>query len=703
MRLHALLIGDHHADADAFGLRRWSATCSSSAIRGVYADAARTGQVPCESYLREQLVERAKAEARAPEGSAEVAATYRSLAERLHAFCGEGSYGYLLDRADHGRPGDGAAGGVRHARGAGGDLAGGAVRALRVPHRPHRAPPRGAPALAAAGEGGPFAGRFVLVLEELWKLTERRATGAWLNEQARRARHAGLFLVCVTQQRSDLAGPWGKALLDNSTMQLLLRQSPDELAYLRDALKLADAEVEIVAHLRTDKRRAAQAYFINGTRGRGVVSVRLGPRAYWIATSEPIEDAPARERALRDAGGDPWTALDLLAGVDGEARAMSVPGLAAPALAGLGARAARFAALAALGLLLLVLLGVLAVFGSEYERRHPRVQESPGSGIPPVYLPVYAAAEHAYGVNRWLLASIHLQESDFSRLRARSLVGDAVSSGWNGCGAAGPMQMGIVGVAPYGATTAGGCSAGPTWAAYRRAFARAARERPARYPQERAELPACARVRARDGCVYDDFDAILGAAQKLRADGASRDLDAAGTRRAVCAYIGSCLAADTYYGVLPRAKAWEAAALAARPLPQSGGVGAAGLIWPVRGPVVSPYGMRWGAMHEGIDIGSAAGTPILAAQDGQVVLRQWFGGYGEFTCVRHAVELTTCYGHQSRPLVRIGERVRRGQRIGLVGCTGHCFGPHLHFEVHLAGTWSNHERDVDPVTFLPRR
>ena len=175
---------------------------------------------------------------------------------------------------------------------------------------------------------------------------------------------------------------------------------------------------------------------------------------------------------------------------------MSVPGLAAPALAGLGARAARFAALAALGLLLLVLLAVLAVFGSEYERRHPRVQESPGSGIPPVYLPVYAAAEHAYGVNRWLLASIHLQESDFSRLRARSLVGDAVSSGWNGCGAAGPMQMGIVGVAPYGATTAGGCSAGPTWAAYRRAFARAARERPARYPQ-RARRASRVRARAR--------------------------------------------------------------------------------------------------------------------------------------------------------------------------------------------------------------
>ena len=248
-----------------------------------------------------------------------MAATYRSLAERLHAFCGEGSYGYLLDRPTTVDLGT-APLAVFDTRAVPEEVSPAVLFVLSEFLTAHIERRREAHLRsAAAGEGGPFAGRFVLVLEELWKLTERRATGAWLNEQARRARHAGLFLVCVTQQRSDLAGPWGKALLDNSTMQLLLRQSPDELAYLRDALKLTDAEVEIVAHLRTDKRRAAQAYFINGTRGRGVVSVRLGPRAYWIATSEPIEDVPARERALREAGGDPWAALDLLAGVDGEA------------------------------------------------------------------------------------------------------------------------------------------------------------------------------------------------------------------------------------------------------------------------------------------------------------------------------------------------------------------------------------------------
>ncbi len=60
--------------------------------------------------------------------------------------------------------------------------------------------------------------------------------------------------------------------------------------------------------------------------------------------------------------------------------------------------------------------------------------------------------------------------------------------------------------------------------------------------------------------MYDDFDAILGAAHKLRQYGADLDLDSAGTRAAVCAYIGACAAADTYYAVIPRAKEWEAMA-----------------------------------------------------------------------------------------------------------------------------------------------
>src|SRR5918992_3547763 len=79
-----------------------------------------------------------------------------------------------------------------------------------------------------------------------------------------------------------------------------------------DALKLTDAEVQQIAHLKTDKRRAAQAYLINGTRGRGTVSVRLGPRGYWICTSDPIGDVPEREAALRETDEDAWAALEVL-------------------------------------------------------------------------------------------------------------------------------------------------------------------------------------------------------------------------------------------------------------------------------------------------------------------------------------------------------------------------------------------------------
>jgi len=97
----------------------------------------------------------------------------------------------------------------------------------------------------------------------------------------------------------------------------------------------------------------------------------------------------------------------------------------------------RVAALAMLGLVVLVTapLAVLLERGSATDARPA------GSGIPATYMPIYAVAER---VNRWLLASIHFQETRFSTLRAQSLVGDAVTSGWNDCGAAGPMQMGVV-------------------------------------------------------------------------------------------------------------------------------------------------------------------------------------------------------------------------------------------------------------------
>jgi murein DD-endopeptidase MepM/ murein hydrolase activator NlpD len=120
-----------------------------------------------------------------------------------------------------------------------------------------------------------------------------------------------------------------------------------------------------------------------------------------------------------------------------------------------------------------------------------------------------------------------------------------------------------------------------------------------------------------------------------------------------------------------------------------------GFIWPVSGPITSPFGMRWGTLHPGIDIGVPTGTPIHAAGSGTVVWCGWMSGYGNLVMIDHHNGLATLYGHQSRIAASCNEQVSQGDVIGYVGCTGFCTGPHLHFEVRLNGT------PVDPLGYLP--
>jgi len=122
--------------------------------------------------------------------------------------------------------------------------------------------------------------------------------------------------------------------------------------------------------------------------------------------------------------------------------------------------------------------------------------------------------------------------------------------------------------------------------------------------------------------------------------------------------------------------------------------GSGALIWPVNGPVVSPFGMRWGRLHAGIDIAVPSGTAIHAADSGRVVLMGWVGGYGNYTCIQHTASMSTCYAHQSSFATSNGASVSQGQVIGYSDCTGHCFGPHLHFEVRINGS------PVDPMGYL---
>jgi murein DD-endopeptidase MepM/ murein hydrolase activator NlpD len=126
------------------------------------------------------------------------------------------------------------------------------------------------------------------------------------------------------------------------------------------------------------------------------------------------------------------------------------------------------------------------------------------------------------------------------------------------------------------------------------------------------------------------------------------------------------------------------------------GESSAGFIWPVNGPVTSPFCEQraWESCHPGIDIAVPAGTPIQAAADGTVAIAGPSDGYGNYTCIDHGGGISTCYAHQSSIGVSVGQHVSQGDVIGAVGCTGLCFGDHLHFEVRVNGS------PVDPLGYL---
>jgi murein DD-endopeptidase MepM/ murein hydrolase activator NlpD len=130
------------------------------------------------------------------------------------------------------------------------------------------------------------------------------------------------------------------------------------------------------------------------------------------------------------------------------------------------------------------------------------------------------------------------------------------------------------------------------------------------------------------------------------------------------------------------------------PAPAPAPSGPVSFVWPLSGPVTSPFGMRWGTLHPGIDIGVPTGTPIHAAAAGTVIWCGWMSGYGNLVMIDHGSGLASLYGHQSRIAASCGEQVAAGQLIGYVGSTGFSTGPHLHFEIRLNGS------PVDPLGYL---
>jgi murein DD-endopeptidase MepM/ murein hydrolase activator NlpD len=203
---------------------------------------------------------------------------------------------------------------------------------------------------------------------------------------------------------------------------------------------------------------------------------------------------------------------------------------------------------------------------------------------------------------------------------------------------------------------------------------------------------AAAVIGARAAQVRETRDALVGARNSLAETKQNRLValsELSAKERAEAEEMDALRASSAQLAVQIRAAQARSSGGSADVTPSS-----AGLVWPVSGPVTSPFGWRWGRMHEGIDIGVGYGTPIRAAASGTIIYCGWEGGYGNLVVIDHGGSLATAYGHQSSIAVSCGQSVSQGQVIGYVGCTGHCFGPHLHFEVRINGN------PVDPLGYL---
>jgi murein DD-endopeptidase MepM/ murein hydrolase activator NlpD len=121
-------------------------------------------------------------------------------------------------------------------------------------------------------------------------------------------------------------------------------------------------------------------------------------------------------------------------------------------------------------------------------------------------------------------------------------------------------------------------------------------------------------------------------------------------------------------------------------------------LWPVKGYITRGFHSTGGEKnpnyHPGIDIAAERNTPVLSAADGVVESSRWDETYGWMVEIDHGYGIRTVYGHNTRNLVKAGDRVTRGKAIATVGSTGHSTAPHVHFEIRRDGV------PVDPMQYL---
>ena len=126
------------------------------------------------------------------------------------------------------------------------------------------------------------------------------------------------------------------------------------------------------------------------------------------------------------------------------------------------------------------------------------------------------------------------------------------------------------------------------------------------------------------------------------------------------------------------------------------GIQSATYIWPLtRVEVSSPFGQQWRRLHSGIDLRAPRGTPVKASSHGRVIFSGRKSGYGKTIIIAHAGGVETTYAHNSRNLVKVGQRVKKGKVIAKVGRTGNATGYHLHFEIRRRG------KAINPKRYLP--
>ncbi len=282
-----------------------------AAIRETYAR-AHAHEVPArESMLRDVLFDRAKQEAAA--GVGELAASLRSLAERLGEFCGQGAYSYVFDRPtnipedsplvvfDTEQCPEEILGPVmfmaveyvtRHVR-------------LHREEQQHLVGHYGVPRLNSQS---------TLVINEAWHEVAIPETGVHVAKLAREARRIGLFFIIQSQQFADLDTEHGRPLLRNCSMAIQFRQEDEaELEFTQHAFGVSPEQAAMVPQLRTVKGRYSEFLWLNGLRGKGRERLPVGPTEYWMHTSEPHVDVPMREAAIAEHDGDVWRAIRALA------------------------------------------------------------------------------------------------------------------------------------------------------------------------------------------------------------------------------------------------------------------------------------------------------------------------------------------------------------------------------------------------------